>query len=125
MLDDCIAHFVDRGPAGTPETGRREAAPGLQMKIEARSVHIVARCSMPKVRRGVRLVGTLVFRESRVAVDAEERASRGARVRQEGTADLGEPRTKIGDESQERLAQSRLVALAVGQKPFAAVVALQ
>ena len=74
-------------------------------------------------RRGhVRLVGGLVLREARVAVDAEDGA---LGVTGERDAAVGEAPAEVGDEHPHRVAEFVVVGLLPGLEPLAVVVALE
>src|SRR5262249_31621860 len=80
---------------------------------------------MPEVRRGVRLVGALVFRKPYVAIDTHHRAAIGTRIGDESAADLFERRREVRDQTQERRLDVGLVALLVRLEPPALVVSLE
>ena len=72
-----------------------------------------------KNRRDVRFVGRFVFREPRVAVDAVHRR---LRVRDQLRRELAEVGAQSLDDLEHRLADVRLVVVAVSVEPLAAVV---
>src|SRR5215471_12865662 len=94
------------------------------MKEVSRSSPVFA-FGLPEVRRGVRLVWTLVLREANVPIDAHHRATLGARVGDESAADLFECGRQIGDQPKKRLLDVRLITLLVRLEPSALVVRLE
>src|ERR1700756_5198552 len=79
---------------------------------------------MREVHPHPRLVRALVGGEADVAINAHERSSVGLGVGLHPRADLLQTKAEIDDEAQAGLAQDFLVAIAILQKPLAAVVAL-
>src|SRR5206468_5178940 len=70
-------------------------------------------------------VGTLVFREARVAVDAEQRPSHGARIGHHVCADPRELRAEGLDEAEQGIAHLLEVPSLVRLEPLPVVVASQ
>ena len=81
---------------GMPDPDPGEDAPGLEMEVEARRVRVL-RTLVPEVDPDVGLVGRLVLREARVAIDPEQRSADGSRVGHEVRADLAQRRRERGD----------------------------
>src|SRR5215471_7723473 len=94
------------------------------MKEVSRSSPVFA-FGVPEVRSGVCFVWTLVLREANVPIDAHHRAAIGARVGDESAADLFECGRQIGDQSEKRLLDVRLITLLVRLEPSALVVRLE
>src|SRR5262249_24930861 len=94
------------------------------MKEICRSGPVFA-LGVPEVRRGVRLVWTLVLREANVPIDAHERTSVGSRISDKIRIDLFETWRQIGDQPEERPAHVIFVALLVRKKPLPLVVSLE
>src|SRR5262249_48142226 len=76
-------------------------------------------------RRRNRFVRLFVLREARVAVDPEHRAAGRLRIGDEIRTDREQPRSKRGDERQQRVAHVREVTILVRVEPFFFVVGLQ
>lgn len=121
--DDSTTHSQQRWRLGVPQTRSSEASPGLEMKIEARRVDVFA--AMRKSHRNVRFVGTLVGREARVAINAEQRPASRARIRYQVGRDVIQGRREICDEPHGRLPGNGFVLLLVGLEPLAVIVAFQ
>src|SRR5262249_966920 len=109
---------------GLPDSAADHGVAWFQMKEICRSGPVFA-LGVPEVRRGVRLVWTLVLREANVPIDARERTSVGSRISNEIRIDLFETRRQIGDQTQERRLDVGLVALLVRLEPLALVVSLE
>jgi hypothetical protein len=122
-LDDGIADFQERGRFGMPEARGGETAPGLEVKIEARGVDVLA--TMRKAHGDVPFVGTLVGREASVAVDAEKGSANAARIGDEVRRDFVQRRGEVGDEADRGFAGVGFVFVLVRLEPFALVVALE
>src|SRR5262249_219003 len=77
---------------------------------------------VPEVRRGVRLVWTLVLREANVPINAHKRTSGGAWIGDEIRANLLETGGQIGDQPQERPANLIFVTQLVRKQPLPLVM---
>src|SRR5579859_1504606 len=86
-------------------------------------MHIFAAVRKPHGQ--VRFIRTLVRREARVAVDAKQRAARGAGIGCQVRRDVIERTREIGDEAQCGLMGMGFVFFFMRKKPFALVVALE
>src|SRR5262245_62307163 len=95
----------------------------VQMQIDTRP--ILAAGLMREERRGRRLVRLLVFGEARVAVDAEHRTAGRLRIGYELRTDFEQPRSKRGDEGEQRVAHVGDVAILVRVEPFLLVIGFQ
>jgi len=85
----------------------------------------IAASFVAKMCPSVRLVGTLVWCEAHIAMDAKQRATIGASVSDEARTDLPQVWPNVTDEAQHGPAHIPLIALLVGLKPLAVVVAAQ
>ena len=124
IVGDPRADLPERRCVRMPDPGADEYRLRLQVEVEAGRV-CVLRKLVPELNAHVRLVGRLVFREARVAVDAEERSTRRPRVRDKIRADSLEMRGDIGDEVERRPANVVLVAALVRREPVPVVVRFQ
>src|SRR5215471_12381627 len=86
-------------------------------------MHVFA--AMGELHREVSLVGTLVGRKARVAVNAEQRPASRPRIRYQMGRDVVEHGRKVGDKSNGRLMSLRQVFVSVRLEPLAIVIALQ
>src|SRR5215471_4335564 len=77
---------------------------------------------MRKTRRSHSLIRRLVFAETHVAIDTQQRSAGWSGIRDEVRTDGVKPRVKILDETQERITHEFFVAPLVLLKPFAVVV---
>ncbi len=107
-----------------PDAGTQETAARLHVQVERGCRHGLA-AFVEKTRAGPGLVGRLVVREARVAVDAEQRTAGAARVGAVVRADRQQVRLQVGDQALEGLLEVRLVVVAVIVEPLARVVARQ
>src|SRR5689334_20960326 len=74
VVDDGAADLVERLRIGMPDARSRERLAGLDVQIEPGNARRRFRRLMKEVDADVRLVRRLVFRESRVAMNAEQRS---------------------------------------------------
>src|SRR5437899_11373453 len=81
-----------------PEPSSAHAAAGLEMEVEPRSVDVLARGLVRKVRGGGGLVRAFVPRQARVPVNAEHRAADRPRIGGEIPADLAQTRAEVGND---------------------------
>ena len=108
-----------------PEPSSAHAAAGLEMEVEPRSVDVLARGLVRKVRGGGGLVRAFVPRKARVPVNAEHRAADRPRIGVEIPADLAQTRAEVGNEPKHRLLHIRFVSVLVLLKPGSVVVGLE
>src|SRR5215470_755584 len=80
---------------------------------------------MREMHAHVGLVWAFVFRESNVAIDAEQRSANRLGIGHQPWADFAKPQTQVGDEAQAWLPGELLVFRLVLEKPGAAVIAAQ
>src|SRR5262249_10916700 len=99
-------------------------SPRFEVQVKARRMGIAA-SFMAKMGPSVGLVGLLVSGEAHIAMDAKQRAPIGASVGHEARADLPQGWPNITDEAQHGTTHIPLIALFVGLKPLAVVVAAQ
>ena len=85
--DDRAADFEQGLGLRAPQAARGETPHRFKMEVKARRVNVFA--SMRKAHGDVCLVGTLVMRESHVAVDAKQGTARGARIGDKKWRNLG------------------------------------
>ena len=109
ILVDGLADLAESRPAGAPGAATHEAAPGLDVQVEAGSMGVLARF-VSELDAGGGLVGGFVSGEAGVAVDPEERAAICPRVCEEVGADPLQGRGEVGDEAERRLFDVRLVS---------------
>src|SRR5262245_62943181 len=95
----------------------------LEVQIEARP--LLAAALVKEERRGRRLGRFLVLRETRVAVNAEHRPAGRLRIGDEIRTDSEQPRSKRGDEGEQRVAHVGDIAVLVRVEPFLLVVGFQ
>src|SRR5665213_58046 len=95
--------------------------PQVQIKADAR----VFAAAVHEVRGHVRLIGTLVLRETNVAIDAHHGAPRGMRIGDKSIAHFREARRQVRDQGEKRLAYILFITLLVRQKPIAIIVLFQ
>ncbi len=106
-----------------PQAASDEHFSGRQMEVVAGSLDFVSAARLVmEIRAAVGLVGTLVGRESRVAIDPEHRSADRPRIGEIVARDLSKPRREALDEPQHRVADLALEAALVGPKPIAVVV---
>ncbi len=122
-LDDGSADFEQRVRLGMPQAGGGEAGSGLEMEIETRRMHVLA--AMRKAHREICLVWLLVGGETRIAVDAEQRSARGARIGDEIRRDVVKRAGKVSDEAQSGLLRAGLEFMLTCLEPFAIIVAFE
>jgi len=86
---------------------------------------VLAAVTVLEVCGGGRLVGALVLRKARIAVDAEHRTAHWPRIGVEVAADRAQAHAEIGDEAEHRLLHLGLVPILVCLKPLSIVVGPQ
>src|SRR5262245_54555143 len=124
MRHNGVTNLGECVPVRMPHTTGDKHSPRLEVQVKAGGMHI-STCFVTKMCSSVRLVGTLVWREAHIALDAKQRAPIGASVSNEARTDLPQVRPNVTDEAQHGIAHIPLIALLVGVKPLAVVVAAQ
>lgn len=120
---DRVANLEQRWGLGMPQARRGETSSRLKMEIIAGRMNVFS--AMGKSHGGVRFVGTLVMRKSRVAVNAEHGTARRARICDKVRRDFRKWRSEICDETQDGLANAGFPFFFVLLEPVATVVALE
>src|SRR6266849_10946629 len=114
LIDDPIADPLQDGRVRMPDAGVGHRFTRGHVEIVAgRHLLRTGRLRVPEMDPDLRLVRTLVRRESDVAVDAGQRSAERLRVRDDVGADLLQARSGVADELQARLLHGLLVAFLV------------
>ncbi|KAG1442357.1 hypothetical protein G6F57_018434 [Rhizopus arrhizus] len=116
VVEDEVAHATLGFRLRMPQPGADEAFARLQVHVERGRGHFAATLmEQPRTLPG--LVGRFVVGKTRVAMDAEQRATDAAGIGAEMVADLGQRRLKVAEQAQERLPHVVFVLLAVVVEP--------
>src|SRR5262249_16583221 len=124
MRYDGVANLGECVSIRMPHTTGDKYCPRLEVQVKARGMGIAA-SFVAKMCPSVRRIGTLVGCEAHIAMDTKQRAPIRASVGNESRTDLPQVWPNVADETEHGTAHSPFIALSVGLKPLAVVVATQ
>src|SRR6266567_1970335 len=124
VFDDSLYNFIPGFRIRMPESAAEKRSAGFEMQIEAWRPRLFP-CRVREPRSRHRLIGIAFGAKTHITVNTQQRCTTAARIGNKLRAYFMQPRTKIFDELQERIANVAFIFALVLLKPIAVVVALE